>query len=295
MERLGDLVAYLLDVEQPRSLVEILRDVPGYPAAHESARVQFARDRDLLAESAIEIATIGSGEDARYRIDPDSYYLPDLGLTDEEALALNLAATQVRIEGHDPDEALLKLGGFGVEGAATIELPADDRLGVVCSAVRRRRSIAFRYGGLDRAVEPYGMLCRDGKWYVTGFDRMRAARRNFRIDRMESDVHVGERDEFDVPADFSIADAIPDEPFAMASEEPVAVDVWLDRVMAPRAVGEVVERRDDTSVVVRIMVSSVPGLRSWLLNLRDHARVIGPPEVVAQLTGWLRAIVEAGR
>ena len=89
-----------------------------------------------------------------------------------------------------------------------------------------------------------------------------------------------------------MSSALPDAPFELASTEPVAVDVWLDRLMAPRAAGEVIERRDDGSVVVRLSVSSIPGLRSWLLGMRDHARVLGPPEVVDDITSWLRAIVE---
>jgi proteasome accessory factor B len=293
VERLADLVAYLLDVEQPRSMVQILAEVPGYPPAHASARVQFARDRDLLAKEGIEIMTIGDGEDARYRIDPAAYYLPDLDLSEEEAVALNLAASQVRIEGHDPDEALLKLGGFGVEGAATVALPFDDRLPLIYSALRRRAVVMFRYGGVDRVVEAYGMLCRDGNWYVVGFDRTRSARRAFRVDRIESAVDVGVRGEYEVPAGFDADTAMPDEPFEMAPNDPVDVDVWLDRVMAPRAAGEILERRADGSVVVRLSVSSVPGLRSWLLNLRDHARVLGPPEVVESITSWLRAIAGA--
>jgi predicted DNA-binding transcriptional regulator YafY len=294
VERLGDLVAYLLDAELPRSLVEILAAVPGYPSSHESARVQFARDRDLLGEEGIDVMTIGSGEDARYRIDPATYYLPDLDLTDEEAVALNLAASQVRIEGHDPDEALLKLGGFGVEGAATIALPFDDRLPVVYAALRQRAPLQLRYGGVDRVVEAYGMLCRDGNWYVSGFDRTRQARRNFRIDRMDGAVTTGRAGEYEVPPDFDVDVAIPEEPFAMAPDDPVDADVWLDRVMAPNAAGEIIERRDDGSVVVRLQVASIPGLRSWLLNMRDHARVLGPPAVVESITSWLRANAAGG-
>jgi proteasome accessory factor B len=294
VERLGDLVAYLLAADQPRSMRDILVTVPGYPPNHEAARVQFNRDRDSLRDEGIDIETIGSGEDARYRIDPARYYLPDLDLTDEEALALNLAATQVRVEGHDPDEALLKLGGFGVEGAATVALPDDERLPVVYQALRHASLVAFRYGGVDREVEPYGMLCRDGHWYVAGFDRVREALRVFRVDRIESAVSVVARGVVQRPPDFDLSSALPEEPFEMAPTDPVEVDVWVDALMAPRAAGTIVETRDDGSVVVRLSVRSIPGLRSWLLGLRDHARVLGPPEVRESVVSWLRAIATGG-
>lgn len=289
-ERLADLVTYLLDIARPRSLREILRDVPGYPERHDVARVQFARDRSDLAAEGVEIATVGSGDEAAYWIDPARYYLPDLQLTEQEAVALNLAMSQVRLDGHDPDETLLKLGGFGVEGPATVALPSDPRLATVYAALRDRATLSFRYAAVDREVEPYGMLFRDGFWYVAGFDRTRGARRNFRVDRVDGDMATGESGSYEIPDDFDVAAALPDEPFELAADDPVDVDVWLDRLMARRALGEVVERRDDGSVVVRLRVSNVPGLRSWLLGMRDHARVLGPPPVVESITSWLRAI-----
>lgn len=292
VERLADLVTTLLATDRPRTLKDIVVTVPGYPEAWESARVQFARDRDDLRNEGIEIEMTGEGEDARYRIDPAAYYLPDLGLTDDEAVALNLAASTVRLDGHDPDEALLKLGGFGVEGPGLVALPSDDRLPVAHTAIRAKRLLRFRYSDVDREVEPYGLICRDGFWYVAGLDRTRNGRRVFRVDRIDGEVSTGDAGAFETPVDFDLSTAMPVEPFAMAPDPPVDVDVLLDALMSARAVGEIVERRDDGSVVVRLSVSSVPGLRSWLFGMRDHARVVGPPSVVDEIRSWLRAMVE---
>lgn len=291
VERLADLVTTLLATDQPRPLREIVVTVPGYPEAWESARVQFARDRDDLRNEGIEIEMTGDGEDARYRIDPTAYYLPDLHLTADEAVALNLAASTVRLDGHDPDEALLKLGNFGVEGPGVVALPFDARLPVVHGAVRTKRLLHFRYGESHREVEPYGLICRDGFWYVVGFDRTKDGQRIFRIDRIDGDVSTADGGGFAVPADFDLTTVMPDEPFAMSPDPPVDVDVLLDPLMAARAVGEVIERRDDGSVVVRLSVASVPGLRSWLFGMRHHARVLGPPAVVEEIRAWLRAMV----
>jgi predicted DNA-binding transcriptional regulator YafY len=267
--------------------------VEGYPPSHESARVQFDRDRDDLRREGIDIEMSGQGEDARYRIDPSSYYLPDLGLTDDEAVALNLAASRVRLDGHDPDEALLKLGQFGAEGPALVALPSDPRLAQLHAALRHKSLVRFAYGGVERDVEPWGVLCRDGYWYIAGLDRSRPGRKTFRVDHIEGDVTVGERGAFAVPADFVLAEALPVEPYEMAPGDPIEVDVWLDAVMGPRAAGDVIERRGDGSVVVRLRVASIPGLRSWLLGMRDHARVVAPDAVVDEIRVWLRSIVEA--
>lgn len=294
-ERLTNLVAALLDVSQPMSLRHIVEQVEGYSGWSEAARVDFMRDkRELKEASGVEIETVGTGEDARYRIDPATYYLPDLGLTEEEAVALNLAATRVRLDGHDPDEALLKLGGFGVDGPALVALPSDTRLASLFSACRTRSLVTFTYNGVEREVAPYGLLCRDGFWYLAGDDRTRPGRKNFRVDRIEGDVAVGAENAFDRPSDFAIDSALPVEPYALTGDEPADVDVWLDRVMASRHTGEVVSSADDGSVVVRLRVSNLAGFRSWLLGMRDHARVVAPPAVVSDVRSWLRQIIEAG-
>jgi predicted DNA-binding transcriptional regulator YafY len=293
-ERLTKLVATLLDVSQPLSLRQIVEQVDGYPPAFESARVKFMNDRAELRDEGIEIDTIGNGEDARYRIDPKKYYLPDLGLTEDEALALNLAASRVRLEGHDPDEALLKLDGFGVDGPALVALPSDPRLPVIWSAVRARAVLSFHYHDVDRDVAPYGLLCREGNWYIAGDDRTRPGRKIYRVDRIVGDVTVGQAGAFERPADFDLETAMADEAYEYSGDEPVDVEVRLDRVMAGRPLGEVVSTGDDGSVVVRLRVSNRPAFRSWVLGLRGHARVLSPPAVVDDVTSWLRRIVAAG-
>jgi predicted DNA-binding transcriptional regulator YafY len=296
-ERLTNLVAALLDVREPLTLRQIVdpdTGVPGYPAEFASARVQFERDKRELREDNVEIENVGSGDDARYRIDPKSYYLPDLGLTEEEAVALNLAASNVRLEGHDPDEALLKLDGFGVDGHALVALPFDARLPKLYAAVRDRALARFSYHDIAREIAPYGLLCRDGFWYVAGDDRTRPGRKNFRVDRIDGDVEVGAPGAFERPLDFSIDAALPVEPYALTGDEPVDVEVWLDRIAAARITGEKVTENADGSVIARIRVSNRGGFRSWLLGLRDHARVVAPPEIVEDVASWLRRMAEAG-
>jgi proteasome accessory factor B len=299
VERLANLVAMLLDAPQPVPLRRILADVPGYPASHESARVQFSRDKAMLAAEGIEVITVGSGADAAYRIDPAGYYLPDLDLDDDEALALNLAAGAVRLEGDDPDEALWKLGAVGAEGPPLVALRSDPALPVLYEAVRRRRLVTFAYAGERRELEPWGMLCRDGYWYVSGHDRVRGALRHFRVDRIDGGLAVGDEHAFTAPASFDAALAVPAEPFAVASGVPVHASVEVGPLMAAKVVAEVgedrvVERHDDGTVVLSLPVTSVDGLRSWLFGLLDHARLLDPPDLVDDVRAWLSAVAAGG-
>jgi proteasome accessory factor B len=297
-ERLTNLVTYLLEVERPVPLRAIVERVPGYPESFDSARTQFIRDRDDLRAEGIVVERHTAGNDDTYRIDPATYHLPDLGLTEAEVLALRLAASAVRLEGADPDEALLKLGTLGAEGPAVVALPSDPRLGAVFGAVRRRSLLRFRYDGVDREVEPWGLLCRDGFWYVTGFDRTRDAQRTFRIDRVDGDVAVGEAEgSFEPPAGFDPHRDIPSQPFALSPDEPTEALVAVDAVFARRAVAEVGddavrERHDDGSVVLAVPVRHPGGFRSWLFGMLDHARVVGPPAMVDDVRSWLAAMAE---
>jgi proteasome accessory factor B len=299
VERLANLVAMLLDVAEPVPLHRVISEVPGYPPNPESARVQFNRDKTMLASEGIEVETIGAGAGAAYRIDPASYYLPDLGLDDDEALALNLAAGAVRLDGDNPDEALWKVGAAGVAGPAMVALPAEPELPVLYEAVRRRRRTTFTYGGTERDLEPYGLLFRDGYWYLSGHDHLRDDLRTFRLDRIDGPVNVGEPGAFRPPRSFDPTQAMPAQPYALAPGTPVEAQVLVAPLMAARVVREVGpdrlrERRDDGSVVVDVPVANVAGLRSWLFGMLDHARLLGPPDLVDEVTSWLDAMAGEG-
>lgn len=295
VERLANLMALLLDAPEPVRLTSIVSEVPGYPRGSEAARVQFERDkRDLRAEG-FDVRTVGSGGDARYWIDPATHYLPELGLGEAESIALNLAASAVRLEGDDPDDALLKVGAAGADGPALVALPADPRLAELYAAVRARRLLHFAYDGVERTIEPYGLLCRDAFWYLVGHDRVRGAHRSFRVDRIPGPIRPGDEGAFTVPPSFDPATALPQQPYALAPGEATEATVEVDLVVAPRVVREVgeeavLERRSDGSVVVAVPVSNPEGFRSWLFGFLDHARVLGPPPLVGMVTGWLTEV-----
>lgn len=289
-ERLADLLAVLLHTPRPLRAAEIVAEVPGYPDDPESARVQFERDKATLREEGVAVEEV----DGAYRVDPRGFELPDLGLTGDEAVALNLAVSLVRLEGRDPTAAMWKLGLSPDASPPLVELPATDALAPLQQAVASRATASFRYLGVERVVEPYGLLTRDGWWYVTGFDRTRGEPRNFRLDRIESDVVVGAPGEVRVPDGFDVEAALPSDAFELSPGEGVEARVLVDAVVAARVVGEVgahrAEWRDDGAAVVRLRVTHIPGFLSWLFGLLDHATVLDPPELVEVVVARLEAI-----
>src|SRR5450631_1835445 len=155
LERVTDLLLVLLDTPHPLSLREIADRVPGYPDAHGARRQAFERDKRLLRDEGVPVLVvpIGGEEQLGYRVDPDSYYLPDLGLEPEEQAALNLAVAGVHLGEPIGHQALLKLGAGGESPLRDTPVPLVDlpsfgalpALPALFDAVRRKAVVDFGY------------------------------------------------------------------------------------------------------------------------------------------------------
>ncbi|MBK9179129.1 MAG: WYL domain-containing protein [Acidimicrobiales bacterium] len=298
-ERLTNLVALLLDTSRPLTREEILDRLDSqYEGTPEARRTTFERDKALLREEGVPVEVEGlEGGASGYRIRPDALFLPDLGLAPDELVALHVAVAAVRVEGGWGKEALWKLGE--VEGTAPpplASLPAADALPALYRARLERAPVTFGYRGERRTVDPWGLLCRSGFWYVVGFDHARGASRTFRVDRIDRGaVSVGEPGTTSPPEGFDVRQALPADPRLIGDGEVVDALVLVDGVVAPRVVLElgddrVVERRADGSVLVQVAVANRAAFRSWVLGLLDRAEVIGPPALRDDLVDWLERL-----
>jgi len=300
LERLTDLVLVLLNAGQPRTLDDIAREVPGYPAGHEARRQAFERDKRLLRAEGVPVLTeaIDGPEQYGYRIDPDAFYLPDLRLTPDEQAALHLAVAGVHLGDPSGRDALLKLGATGAgEARPVAALVPPPALVPLFDAVRLRAEVAFDYRGERRRVAPAAVRFRGGRWYVIGWDVDRDAPRTFRVDRVEGAPVSGGPGSGAVPDGFDPASHAPEEPWRIDTGDPAAVRLWVDPVESSRVVEEVgdaavVDRRPDGAVLLRLGVSSRTALRSWVLGLLDHVEVLEPDTFRADVMAWLQAVVD---
>ena len=306
LERLVNLTATLLDTRRPLTLEELAQRVePRYPDDKAARRRQFERDKETLRELGVPITVEspdGFAAEQAYRIRSEDYYLPDLALTDAELAALHVAVTAVRLAGGQGHEALAKLGGLAGEGhdIALAEVPVTPLVADLFDAVSRRAMVTFTYRDEQRRLEPYGVVLRWGHWYVVGRDVDRAAPRAFRIDRIEGDAAVGPAGAFEPPPDVDPAAFVRDDPLTYGEDRPVDARVLVDPSRAGWVVeqlGEeaVVARHDDGSVEVTLPVVNRAAFRSWVLDLLDHAEVLGPDDLRDDLVAWLDAIVGATR
>jgi predicted DNA-binding transcriptional regulator YafY len=304
VERLTNLLVLLLETRVPLSLVAIADELVGqYPEGHAARRGAFERDKAALREIGVPIEQeVVSGVDeagqTRYWIDRDRYELRGLELADDEMRALQVAMAATRPGSSAGQEALWKLGA-GVAGEpAPVAAVVPDVAGlpVLRDAVASRHGVSFRYRDVDRTVDPWGLLLRDGFWYLVGFDHGRGEQRTFRIDRIDGEVVARPDAHFERPDGFDPRAALPSDPkdIGAGPDGPVAL-VVVDASRAARVERElgadrVVGRRDDGSIEVRVPCGNEPAFRSWLLGLLDRAEVVDPPELRQRIVDWLTAV-----
>jgi len=308
LERLLNLTAALLTAPRPLTREEIRERVPGYPDDDRGTatfRRAFERDKVTLRDMGIPLVladVVGTNPPVEgYLIRRDEYELADPGLEADELAAVHLASAAVELEGLAGTEALWKLGGppsAGAGGRATADfaaLPATPQLVPLFSAVAERRPVAFAYRGEARSVDPWRLSFSRGHWYLEGWDHGREAERQFRLDRMDGDVSLGEAGRFERPAGAGGGSV---RPWELGGEEPVRARVRLDVDQAGWAVdhlGEdtVVARHDDGAVDVELLVSNPDGFLSFVLGFLDHAEVLAPPSLRRAMTDWLGAMADA--
>jgi proteasome accessory factor B len=217
VERLMNLVIAMLSTRGYLTADWVRTNVIGYAdcPTDEAFSRMFERDKSDLRDLGIPLETgriSGSDPAEGYRIKPESYALPDIDLTPDEAAAVAVA-TQLwespeRITA--TQSALLKLRAAGVDvdpsagvaittGAGPAALRGSEEvLGVLLAAIDAGRAVRFRHRPTPvepytvRTVEPWGVVTARGRWYLVGHDRDREDTRTFRLSRITDVEPTGE-------------------------------------------------------------------------------------------------------
>lgn len=309
LERVTNLLTVLLSARRHVTFEEIRNELRGqYPENLVAARAAFERDKAILRDEGVPIdQTVLGGDQAGqtgYRVLRSSYEIEDFGLTSDEARALRLAIGAIRLGTTWSTEALWKvdLHGAGDDEASGlgVELPVDERLPVIHRAIAEHRGVVFGYHGRERKLEPWGLLARDGWWYLVGREAASGEQRTFRIDRIEGKVEVDASIVSEVPDGFSVRQAFPSDPKLLPDNLDVGADraeVLIDHtdvatVLAQYGDEVLIERRADGSAVVAIPCVNVRAFMHWLFGFVERAEVIGPPLLRQVVIRWLDELVE---
>ena len=303
LERLLDLVALLLETEQPLSRHEIRTHLPpgAYADDEVAFRRTFERDKDELRSMGLPIAVeTVPGTDPPldgYSI-RRSEFEADLPILDTEEMAsLALASALVRFDAVRPDAPIWLLGGSpsgdGEAPTTPVAEVADGPLvRELMGAVMDRRVVSFDYRGERRTVEPHRLVFTRGHWQLSGLDRGRGAGRQYRCDRFEGPVSIS--DEL-TPVPSAPIEVREDHAWQFGNGAEVAVDLLVDKHHVPWLTGflrgaEVIEERDDGSVLVREMVRDAVAFRSFVLTFLDGAEVVAPTWFRDEMVAWLEAL-----
>ncbi len=307
VERLTNLLALLLETSRPLTLVQIESELAGqYEGKDATRRAAFERDKAALRGIGVPIeTTVLSGQQAgvsAYWIDRDRYELADLALEPDERQALQVAVAAIR-----PASGELALWKLGVEmstadapGAVTATVPALPELPILREATAGRASVRFDYRDKRRRLDPYGLLLRTGFWYVVGHDHEHDEVRTYRVDRISGPVEVGANGAFERPAGFDPRQAFPLDPKQLGTDSDVTALVRVDAdraAVTERELGaeRVVARDPDGTIDVEVPAANRPAFRSWVLGLEEHAEVLAPADLRAEVVDWLRTMARPGR
>lgn len=293
LERLLNLTAALLNADRVLSADELRQRIAGYPTAKAAFRRSFERDKEDLRSMGIPLRTETlRGTDPPiegYRILRSEYAGRDIQLEPDELAALHLATSIVRLDGDD--KGLWKLGGAAADVLAPEvgHVPFDDNLAGLIAAAADRRSVSFGYNGRTRNVEPWRLSFARGRWYLAGWDLLRGAQRLFRVDRIAGSIEVGDKatEPLGTPTDPASLRG-----WELGDEDPVPVRVAVDADQAAyfrHLVGDSASQHDNAGEFT-LQVRNREAFRSLILSFLEHAEVLDPPEVRAEIVQWLEAL-----
>lgn len=312
LTRLLTLVSTLTETARPLTARELRDRIEAYggdETTDVAFRAMFERDKRELRSLGIELEVVELDHvhppETGYRIARSNYALRDPGLTPEEAAAVQLALSLVRLEGLDDADGggpdLWKLGAPApaeVDAGPLTAIPGDPTLTVLFEALRERRVVTFGYRGEVRTVEPHRLQFARGRWYLTARDVDRGEGRLFRLDRFDGPpTAVGPPDRFGPPAEGELA-GVP-EPWQLTDGESVRVRVAVDgpqaglarRILGEESVVAAEVAPDGTErVELAFDVTHRDGFRSFLLGFLEHAEVLEPDELRRDVVAWLESV-----
>lgn len=216
-----------------------------------------------------------------------------LRLTPEQGLALLAAGQSLgALPGADAQgplaRALEKLSvALGVQGrvevhlgAVPAELLATLRAGIDEGTVVEIDHYSHnRDARALRSVEPQHLFVERGAWYLTAYCHLAAAQRTFRVDRIHAARPTGEpataRSEVATPPGTAFSAGAEDGQTVVL--ELTAHGAWVVEDLPC----EVLQRREDRSVVVALVVTGQAWLERLLLRLGPDATVVEGPEALA--------------
>ncbi|MFC4050451.1 helix-turn-helix transcriptional regulator [Actinomadura syzygii] len=307
MSRPAARVLALLEILQDRGLVpadELARRLD-VDARAVRRYVTALRDMDIPVESV-------RGRYGGYRL-ARGVRLPPLMLADDEAVAVAvaLATGRQREEAGEPgptDRALVKLNRvlpahlrrrvaalIAATSATAGPLTPEPQLALtLAAAVHTRHTVRIEHARGAREVDPYGLVVHARRWYLVGHDRLRAAVRMYRLDRISGAAELPGR--FTPPEDFDpvthVLRALTLGAWTHRTEVWLDTDLRTARDRLPSTFGDL-RACPDGGVLLVSGAENLPGMARILSGLPWPFTVRSPPELVTALADHVAALTRA--
>jgi proteasome accessory factor B len=217
-ERLLNLFIALTAATRPLGREEIrssLVEVYGQGQSDDAFEKMFERDKDELRSMGIPLETVTNAhnEVVGYRIEDQRMQMPEVRLTPQEAAVVAAAASlwTTASVANTARSAQIKLEAMGQRrppadlGIASHLQAPDSVFESLLEAATTRRQVTFVYrkpgeSGQPRTLQPWGLVSREGHWYLVGHDLDRRDVRVFRLSRIDGHIElIGPGGAFTVP------------------------------------------------------------------------------------------------
>jgi predicted DNA-binding transcriptional regulator YafY len=322
------LISYLMAERRPVTAPEIRRDVEGYSAMNEDAFARrFYADRSELEALGIQLSVDkpveGLAEQENYSLPPEKFHLPAIEFSDAELAGLQTALSLLDGEFAYAEPLRLALQQISWGRSNPLQAPEQrsialgitasagghdlsQRLAKIETAIFRRKTIVFDYYTMQRdelgsrKVDPYQLLFQGGQFYLVGRAHEREDIRVFRLSRIRGKVAYASKAEHD----FQRPDEFDPRSYANRIQWQFGEPVGTAEVRVGEKIGWQIERHFGRYGEVhpaedgsgdRIFTTEYADARqlvAWVLGLGEHARLVGPPELVEELEKRLGLLVE---
>jgi predicted DNA-binding transcriptional regulator YafY len=272
----------------------------------------------MLEELGIPIMTT-QGRYGGYQVVP-GFKLPPMIFSDDEALALAvglmaarglglaqtlpaMASARDKLERVFPLKLKQRLRAVDDSVAMELARPVatidQQVLGLLCAATQERRRVRMAYQSraeerTEREFDPYGLVYRDGRWYIVGWCHLRRGLRSFRLDRVvsaqlsASSLAVA----FERPADFDALAYLKKSIAMIPRAHRVEVLLDTDLASAQRAVVASIGVLEWTGngVLLRAEAEDLDWIARELARLPFDFRVRSPAALRGVVTRWARRL-----
>jgi proteasome accessory factor B len=198
--------------------------------------------------------------------------------------------------------AKLRAGGVEVDSNATLGvepvIAVDAAFEPLTAAASARRQVTFDYRVPEedrpktRHLQPWGVVCWRGRWYVVGFDTDREAPRCFRLSRIVGQVRgYGSEKAFTPPEAVDLIQYVARWTGPVERTNVAKVLVRPGRAAGARRFAQPVESTVDGDVV-ELRYADMEGFAAWLVGYGADVTVLEPDDLRKSVIARLEEIAQ---